>query len=263
MKEIVLNEKEWAKEAIESLSLGKKPYDTIVRVAKYYKSEGYKKNDVRRKVEDFMIRCQPRLSLVKWENSILSAVNTAEKYPPICLAGVVITDTEMRKIEALPGVLQQRLMFALVCLAKYGNAINKNNGNWVNFEQKDIFQLANVSLSSRRQSLMINELWQAGYVGYSCLVNNTSLNVKILEDGDEEMFIDDFRNLGNQYMRHHGGNYFVCEGCGLVLKVKNAKAHQKYCKDCAGVIKAGRDSDRNYVNRISRQFLKASQATYA
>lgn len=263
MKEIVLNEMEWAEGAIDSLTLGKKPYETIVRVAKYYKAKGYKKNDIRRKVEDFMIRCQPRLSLVKWENSITAAINAAEKYPPICLNGVAITDTEIRKIEELPSLLQQRVMFTLVCLAKYGNAINKNNGNWVNIEQKDIFALANVTLSSKRQSLMINDLWQAGYIGYSCLVDNTNLSVKILSDGDTAMFIDDFRNLGNQYMRYHGGEYFECECCGVVLKVSNAKAHQKYCKECAGAVKANRDSDRNYVMRINRQFLKASQANMA
>ena len=260
MNEIVLNEKEWAKGAIDSLSLGKKPFDTIVRVAKYYKSEGYRKSEVRRKVEDFMIRCQPRLSLVRWENSITAAVNAAEKYPPICISGVMITKPEMEKIEELQSVLQQRLMFTLVCLAKYGNAVNKNNGSWVNFSQKDIFTLANITLSSKRQSLMINDLWQAGYVGYSCLVDNVNLNVKILEEGDDALFIDDFRNLGNQYMRYHGGSYFECEGCGLVLKKTNASSHQKYCKECADVIKANRDSDRNYVARLNRQFFRASQA---
>lgn len=262
MKEIVLNEKEWAREAIESLSLGRKPYETIVRVAKYYKSEGYRKSEVRRRVEDFMIRCNPRISLVKWESSITAAVNVAEKYRPICMSGIVVTEPEMKRIEQLQSVLQQRVMFTLVCLAKYGNAINKSNGNWVNFEQTDIFQLANVTLSSKRQALMINELWQAGYVGYSCLVDNTNLSVKILEEGDEAMFVDDFRNLGNQYMRYHGGSYFECEGCGLVLKVNSTSAHQKYCKECADSVKANRDSDRNYVMRINRQFLKASQAAY-
>lgn len=260
MKEIVLNEMEWAKGAIDSLSLGKKPFDTIVRVAKYYKAQGLQKNEIRRKVEDFMIRCQPRLSLVKWDGSISTALNIAEKHPPLCLSGVAVTEPELKKIEELPSLLQQRLMFALVCLAKYGNASNRNNGNWVNAEQKDIFALANVTLSSKRQSLMINDLWQAGYIGYSCLVDNTNLSVKILEDGDTAMYVDDFRNLGNQYMRYHGGNYFACECCGLVLKVTNTSSHQKYCKDCAEAIKSVRDSDRNYVMRINRQFLKASQA---
>lgn len=262
MKEIVLNEREWAKSAIDSLSLGKKPYDTIVRVAKYYKSEGLRKNDVRRKVEDFMIRCQPRLSLVKWDASITAAVNAAEKYPMICLTGVTVTDAEMRKIESLSSILQRRLMFTLVCLAKYGNAVNRSNGNWVNFEQKDIFQLANVTLSSKRQALMINDLWQSGFIGYSCLVDNTSISVKIIEDGEAELFVDDFRNLGNQYMRHYGGNYFECECCGLVLKVTNASSHQRYCDTCAGIIKANRDSDRMFAKRINDRFLKTSQAGY-
>ena len=79
MKEIVLNETEWAKGAIDSLSLGKKPFETIVRVAKYYKTQGLSRSDIRRRVEEFMIRCQPRLSLVKWDGSITAAVNIAEK----------------------------------------------------------------------------------------------------------------------------------------------------------------------------------------
>lgn len=258
MREIVLNEKEWAKEAINSLSLGKKPYETIVRVAKYYKSQGYRKSDVRRQVEDFMIRCDPRLSLVKWNDSITAAVNAAEKYPPVCIAGVTITVPEMEKIERLDSVLKQRVMFTLLCLAKYGNAVNPRNGNWVNLEQKDIFMLANVKITGKRQALMINELWQAGYIGYSCLVDNVNLNVKIIEDGDLTMFVDDFRNLGNQYMLYHGGNYFACEGCGVVLKAAPGVGRpQKYCQECADEIKAGMDADRNYITRLNRQFLRA------
>lgn len=262
MSEIILNEKEWAKEAIDSLSLGRKPFDTIVLVAKYFKAEGYKKHEVRRKVEDFMIRCNPRLSLVLWEDSITAAVNIAERSPLICLNGVSVTEPEMKKIEALDSKLQERVMFTLVCLAKYGNAINAKNGNWVNTGQKTIFQLANVTLSSKRQSLMINDLWCAEYIGYNRKVDNTSLNVKILEEGETAIFVDDFRNLGNQYMRYHGGSYFECEGCGLVLKETNPSAHQKYCNECADAIKAARDADRNYVMRINRRFLKESQAAY-
>lgn len=260
MREIVLNETEWAKEAIDALSLGRKPYETITRVAKYYKSQGYRKSDVRRQVEDFMIRSDPRLSLVKWNNAITAAVNAAEKYPPVCIAGVSVNEPEMDKIEQLDSVLKQRVMFTLLCLAKYGNAVNPKNGNWVNIPQKEIFSLANVAITGKRQSLMINDLWQAGYIGYSCLVDNVNLNVKIMEEGDPVMFVDDFRNLGNQYMRFHGGNYFQCEGCGLVLKVSSVSSHRKYCEECARAVKSGMDSDRNYIKRLNREFLRASQA---
>ena len=255
MNEIVLNEKEWAKRAIDSLSLGKKPYDTIVRVAKYYKSQGVNKSDVRRKVEDFMIRCDPKLSLVKWGRAIDSAVSAAEKYPMINISGVMVTTPEMERIKELQSVTKQKLMFTLLCLAKYGNALNGHNGGWVNLPQKDIFALANITLTTKRQSLIINDLWQAGLIGYSCLVDNINLQVKMIEDGDEAMFVDDFRNLGNQYMWYLGGDYIMCDSCGCVIK-QHRKSHRKYCNECAAAIKMAMDSDRNYINRLNRQFLK-------
>lgn len=260
MNEIVLNEKEWAKRAIDALSLGKKPYDTIVRVAKYYKAQGYKNGELRRKIEDFMIRCDSRLSLVKWDGAITSALNAAEKYPLIDINGVMITVPEMEKIQKLESSLQQRLMFTLLCLAKYGNALNPNNNGWVNIQQRDIFAMANITLTTKRQSFMINDLWQSGMIGYSCLVDNINLQVKIIEDGDEALFVDDFRNLGYQYMRYMGGEYIECEGCGLVIRKQSKTSHQKYCAECAANVKASMDADRNYINRINRQFLKASQA---
>lgn len=265
MKEIILDEKEWAKEAIDSLSLGKSPYETIVRVAKYYKSLGYKKREIRRYVEDFMIRCEPRLSLVRWEDTIMSAVNAAEKFPLICIDGVSITIPEMEKIEALDGVLKQRVMFSLLCLAKYGDSVNKHNCGWVNLPQKDIFTLANVTMTSRRQSLLINDLWSQGYIGYSCLVNNVNLNIKIIKDGPEAMFVSDFRNLGNQYMKYHDteGRYFECVSCGIILKTQSSSTHQRYCKECAGEIKDCKDETRKYFDRLNRRFLKEAKADSA
>lgn len=260
MTEIILNEKDWARKAIDAHSLGTKPYDTIVRVAKYYKAEGYRNGELRRRVEDFMIRSDPSLSLVKWDGAISSAISAAEKYPIICIHGVSITDTEMDKISRLQSVLQRRLMFTLLCLAKYGNAVNPKNGWWVNIPQKDIFSLANIQLTTKRQSLMINDLWQTGMIGYSCLVDNINLQVKIVDDGEPVLFVDDFRNLGNQYMRYMGAEFIECEGCGLVIRQQSRKSHQKYCRECAASVKASMDADRNYINRINRQFLKMSQA---
>ena len=265
MTEIILNEKEWAKKAIDAHSLGQKPYDTIVRVAKYYRSEGYRNGELRRLVEDFMIRSDPELSLVKWERAVSAAVGTAEKYPPVCISGVSISRTELEKISKLQGVLQQRLMFTLLCLAKYGNAVNPKNSGWVNIPQRDIFSLANIQLTTKRQSLMINDLWREGMVGYSCLVDNINLQVNIIDSGEIALFVDDFRNLGNQYMRYIGGEYTECEGCGVVIRKDGGGAGRpaKYCRECAQAIKASRDADRRYIDRINREFLKRSQKLWA
>lgn len=254
--EIILNEKKWAKEAIDSLSLGKKPYETIVRVAKYYKSEGYNKNELRNLVEQFMIRCDPSISLIKWDSAIGSAIAAAEKYPLICMNGVDITKEEMLMIEALPGVLLQRLLFTLVCLAKYGNAVSSRNNNWVNRPQNEIFKYANINITSKRQSLMINDLWRTGLVEYSKLVDNTNLRVLAVCDGEAEITITDFRNLGNQYMKYikHGEGYFNCEICGLTLKQRSGK--QKYCDECADEMNRSLTRDRKMIRCIEDDIFK-------
>ena len=243
-------------DAIESLSLGKRPYDTIVRVAKYYKSEGYSKADIRKKVEQFMIRCDPTISLVKWEASINSALAVAEKYPLICIDGVEITKEELMIIDSISGVLLQRLLFTLVCLAKLGNAMNPKNNNWVNRPQNEIFKLANINITSKRQSLMINDLWRAGMVEYSKLVDNTNLRVTAVCDGIYYATIDDFRNLGNQYMQYlnDGEGYFNCEICGITLKQRGR--NQKYCECCAEEMNRSLSRDRRTIDALNKQLFK-------
>ena len=249
--EIVLNEKRWAKEAIESLSLGKKPYDTIVRVAKYYKAEGYSKAELRKMVEQFMLRCSPNISLVKWDNTINAALSAAEKYPLICIDGVSVTDEEMKTIKSLPGILLQRLLFTLICLARLGNEISPRNNNWVNRPQNEIFKLANINITSKRQSLMVNDLWRAGMVEYSKLVDNTNLRVTAVCDGSPCITVNDFRNLGNQYMQYinDGAGYFNCEICGLALKQRSKK--QKYCECCADEVDRAMARDRKAFKNIN------------
>ena len=44
---IILNERAWAEEAITYKSLGKKPSETLLRVARYYFDEQYSRQEVR------------------------------------------------------------------------------------------------------------------------------------------------------------------------------------------------------------------------
>ena len=120
----------------------------------------------------------------------------------------------------------------MLCLAKYGNAVNTANNNWVNKKDREIFSLANVTTTTRKQSLMINDLWSLGYVGFSKVVDNININVKITDyEDDVALTITDFRNLGNQYLKFIGEKFFECQCCGLVVKKNNDK--QKYCPACA------------------------------
>lgn len=250
MTNIVLNERACAEYALENLVLGSKPIETLGRVARYYYSIGYKKKEIGSLIEDFMLKCDPTINIVKWQATIDKQVSSADKYDLIDISGVAITQSEMEKIQAIEGKLLQRLMFTMLCLAKYGNAINPNNNGWVNRKDKEIFSLANISITTKRQSLMINDLWTMQYIGYSRVVDNININVKIIDDESTVvLFISDFRNLGNQYMKYCGEKYIECQCCGKI--VRQNKNVQKYCNECAVEINRQKAAERYHQSLLS------------
>ena len=232
MPEIILNEKQWAEDAIENSYMGQKPYDTLNRIARYYHDAGFKRGSISKLVESHVLRCDPSANIVKWQGMIDASVRASDKYPLVDIPFIGVTEREMRTIDAISGILLRRLMFTLLCLAKYGNALSEKNNGWVNRDTREIFSLANITATIKRQALMVNDLWNAGYIKYSNIVDNTNLRVAILDDESPVCIrITDFRNIGNQYMMHSGAQYFECEGCGLVIK--RTSNRQKYCSCCA------------------------------
>lgn len=253
---IVLNEHEWAEEMITSRSLGKKPYETLYRVARYYLDNGIPKKEVRRMLDTFLLQCDPTASLPRWANSMDAALAHALKYEAIELDGVDITKPEMERIDALQGKQTRRLAFTLLCLAKYWNAVSKKTDGWVNSKDSDIMRMANINTSIKRQSLMFHSLNECGMIQFSRKVDNTNVRVCFIEDGETVLHISDFRNLGYQYLMYHGGDYFTCENCGVTAKFDHPIKGkcQKYCRECASqiAIRQRADSVRRYLlNRNS------------
>lgn len=250
MNEIILNERAWVEAMLQQPSFGKKPVETLSRIARYYNEEGYKKSEISGLLENYILRCDPSSSIVKWQGAIDVCAKHSDRRGMISIDGVSITKGEIESIRKLNGIMLQMLMFTLLCVAKYGNAVNKDNNGWVNRDTKEIFGMANVTITTKRQSLLINDLWSAGYIGYSRVVDNININVKCIDDeGEQEMFITDFRNLGFQYRRHEGDKYMECCNCGLVIKKTSNR--QKYCKDCATDINRQKSIDRYISSTVA------------
>lgn len=247
---IVLNEYAWAENAIREHELGRRPYETVSRVAKYYTYEGYKKQDVRRLLDVFMLACDPAVSLVAWSDTLDSAAKYASKYPLIMIDGIKITKPEMEKIDGLPGKQLRRLAFTLLCVAKYLYEVSPNTDYWVNTPDNEIMAMANINTSVRRQSAMYSQLKDAGLIRFSKKIDNLSVQVLFVEDGEEAMRITDYRNLGYQYLRFHGEPYFVCENCGITTKIKDPAyiSRKKYCDECAVKVRT-----RQQVNAVMRR----------
>lgn len=232
---IVLNERDWTEDMITQRSLGKKPFETMCRVARYYLDNGISKREVRKMMDSFLLQCDPTASLPKWQESLDKALNRAMKYETINLDGITVTEPEMKRVEALSGKQAQRLAFTLLCLAKYWNAVSNKNDGWVNNKDSDIMRMANINTSIKRQSLMYHNLNAAGLIQFSRKVDNTNVRVCFMEDGPTAMTITDFRNLGYQYLKYHGDPFFICQNCGVTAKCNSAERGrpQKYCPECA------------------------------
>lgn len=233
---VVLNEEEYAKNAISERSLGKSPYDTLVRVAKYYLSIGLSDTEVEQRLNTFILQCEPDASIPKWSKMVEFAINRACKSDIIKIDHIDITRAEIDKIEALQGKQLKRLAFTLLCLAKYWDQVNPYGDHWVNTEDNEIMSMANINTSIKRQSLMYAQLKDAGLIRFSKKVDNTNVRVCFIDDdSDSVMGIDDFRNLGYQWSMYSGEKYAKCESCGITYK-RNEQTRgrpQKYCKDCA------------------------------
>lgn len=247
---IVLNEYDWAERALKEKSTGKKPYETLCRVAKYYIHKEYSRKEVRRLLDEFLLKADPHISLVRWSDTLDSAVKYAYKYPLIMIDNITITRPEMDKIDALPGKQLRRLAFTLLCIAKYYGAVKGSYDGWVSTPDNEIMKMANVNTSIKRQSLMFGQLKEVGMVRFSKQIDNLSVQVQFEEDGDPAMQITDFRNLGYQYMKYHGEPYFECVNCGLTEKIKETVKGrpQKYCSQCAVDVHL-----KQRVNSVMRQ----------
>lgn len=235
---VVIKENEWAQDMIRSSDLGKKPSETLRRVARYYLDKGCSAADARKRLDSFLIRCEPTSSLPKWSDALDYAVSRAAKYESIDIDSINITDTEMRRIDALDGKQIKRLAFTLLCLAKYWKIVIPDGDYWVNNKDTEIMALANINTSVKRQGLMYWTLREAGMVQFSKKVDNTNVKVCFVEDGEVVLHITDFRNLGYQYLMYHGEPYFVCANCGIAAKLDNPGVgrKQRYCKKCAAEI---------------------------
>lgn len=251
---IVLNEHYYAEQAIQTRSLGKKPSETLSRVARYYidSCDSENKKTIRSKLDLFLLQCDSTASIPKWSKMLDFATDWAFKHEAIQIDSIIITKPEMDKIDSLDGKQIRRLAFVLLCLSKYWNIVNSQNDNWVNSKDNEIMAFANINTSIRRQCAMYATLRDTGLIQFSKKVDNTNVRVCFAEDGDVAMTITDLRNLGYQYLKYHGEPYFECSNCGITTKItnpenKNSSWKQKYCRDCAVEIKT-----KQNVNSVMR-----------
>jgi hypothetical protein len=233
---IVLNEKKYAIECLENGFVGRKPFFTLSIIAKYYYyCLNYKKSKIEMLLNDFMFKNYSigyQSDRLSWQDTIEKIVKKVNNYTLLELDGVKITKSELKTISGIGNPNKERVMFTILCLAKFGIARNPQSNGWVNTDSKEIFKMARVSCKAKERELYIGDLCDRGLLELPKRNDNVSLRVTFIDDGEEELFISDFRELGYEYLKYKGENFIRCAECGILTR-GNKYGNKRYCKDCA------------------------------
>ena len=220
------------KQDLKACDLGDKPSSTLNLLARYYREIGKNDDEIKELLSDFLNRClKDKYKESKWIDSIFYQVVKSKKYTLKKVDNVIVTKSEMEIIQSVKGKSRQKVLFTLLVLAKYYNAVSDKNKNWTNLEYKKIFKLANVQLSIQNQALLINDLYNCGFVNVSKNVGKPNIQVNFVDnESDTVLTITRLKDLGKEYLMFCGEDYIRCQKCGTL--VKNYKNTNKYCKTC-------------------------------
>ena len=248
---VILNEKKQAEYIIEKGEVGNKPTSTLFLLAKYYRQkENLNKEQTFNKLNEFMENNYKNYNSATWEDIIEDISKKANKYPLREIDYIEITKSEIDTIRNICNIKYEKLLFTMLCYAKLYNKISDKNNGWVNTDIKEIFRVARVSVRYRNDKfLYLNDLETSGLISFSNKNDNLNLRVAFVDNDSETVLkIDDFRELGYEYLNYIGDGKFIrCECCKKLIRKKSNK--QKYCTDCYKRINSDMTNERQKKNR--------------
>ncbi len=230
---IILDEKKYAEQILRTDPVDfSKPYQTLSIIARYYYHMcGCDGDTLTGKLHCFMELHYPRYNPLDWTNSIESCAKQAAKYPICQCSGVWITQKELDIMKEINDKVLERLAFTLLCLAKYHNFKNKNNQNWVNNPDSEIYRLACITTNSYDKDIRFYKLKEMGLIDFAKKIDNLSMKVLFVHnDSEKKLCITDFRKLGYEWRLYKGEDYIRCSCCNIL--VRKTSVNKKYCKDC-------------------------------
>ena len=224
---------------LESGNLGDKPKSSIGLLARYYIEQGKDKQEIISILDDFLNKNLKEYNTVVWSKDLEKVVKNAIKFnkPIVELESVTLTKDEIKAIKDIPNIVKQKVLFSYIVYYKVLEKMNKATDGWISETYRaDVFKESNTGYKGFKQLDLIRELVELGYMeNAKGGLNNSFRLLYIKEETPEnpvEMTIDDFRELGLQWMEYNKDKKIkCCEVCGIRFKPKSNR--QKMCKQCS------------------------------
>lgn len=232
---IILNEKEYVLDILENSNTDiPKIRNFLSMYARYlFHEKKLQKNDIIKEMNLFMQSRYPAYRPDDWSAGMEKYAAGADKYPLCECKGIWITENEVKTIAEIHNKVLERLAFTLLCLAKFSNYRNPDNHGWINYGNGEIYKMACINTTAFEKDLKLNQLRELGLIEFAKKVSNLNIRVLFLNDkeGEEKLFVSDFRKLGYEWKVYNGEKYIRCAGCGILVKNTNGK--RRYCENCA------------------------------
>lgn len=213
------------------------PEETIRDLARYnHHILGMKKEDNYDAILEYMIKNCNDFYEEKYFKIIYRNISSAKKYKFRDVSPVVITKSEIDKIESLNDIRKEKIAFVLLAVAKYYNDVSADNNNRLYISIGDLFKLARVAIPAKERASYLYFAYQEGILAEHMLVG-TNLKIVDFVDNDSEKVMElteaDYKELAYTYLNYKNGGYKRCADCGKWFKKKKNLPNQQYCKDCS------------------------------
>lgn len=212
------------------------PEETVRDLARYNRHVlGMNKEDNYDAILAYMTKNCRDFYEEKYFKIIYRNIASAKKYKFRDVAPVVITQSEMEKINNLNDIRKEKIAFVLLAVAKYYNNVSADNNNRLYISISDLFKLARVSIPCKERASYLHFAYEDGILTEHMFVG-TNLKIVAFTSNDEDVAItlgeDDYKELAYTYLNYKNGGYKRCKNCGRLFKMHKNSPARLYCKEC-------------------------------
>ena len=211
------------------------PRSVIWTLALYYiKIKGIDEKDVFDEIINYITTYDQNFYYEQYLVDIKKCIRKAKQYDIKNIENIIITKSEMDKIKSFNDIKKEKIVFVLVALAKYFNALYGNDRDCLFAKTSDIFKYARVVIPASERDYYLHFAYDNGVLlpNFSIGSNMQLVGIISHDENDEAALTlneQDYQELAYTYLNYKNGGYKRCAACGSWFKVRSSEPGTLYC----------------------------------